>query len=318
MCLEAKPIRSVVLFEGPVQWIMERETAEERLAAWETVCAIAFPKDEAKPYEPPLLPADGKKLSSCDRVRRDAFNIFKGVIESRAMKANGKMKDPKKVEAGRMGAAKRFGKNYGESSAMDGSALEAAQKAADAVNGDRVADAKPVELKVSTVTNTAHTTPFEDDFTAPTAGARRKQRKLTPEEQERQTEWDRKIPDEKALQKWLQDGYVLANKNIVVSDEFCLFAYTRLAKEDRWISTRDGTVLKNIFTPIHYLALDYKRKMNEIRRAEEEEKAKDMVAEQKKNEALYSDMSPSDLASIERKRRRAAERAQMEQALAKG
>ena len=49
MCQEAtKPVRRVTLYEGQVRFIMERETPEERLAAWETVAAIAFPPDEER------------------------------------------------------------------------------------------------------------------------------------------------------------------------------------------------------------------------------------------------------------------------------
>lgn len=57
---------------------MERETPEERLAAWDTLVAVAFPEDPAFPYEPPPMKR-GAKLSPVERTKRDAYNIFKGI-----------------------------------------------------------------------------------------------------------------------------------------------------------------------------------------------------------------------------------------------
>ena len=58
MCKEANKVRSIPLLEGHARWIMERETPEERLAAWETLVAIAFPPPYELPYVPPSLPVD--------------------------------------------------------------------------------------------------------------------------------------------------------------------------------------------------------------------------------------------------------------------
>ena len=111
-----KKVKSIVLLEGHVRWIMERETPEERLAAWETLAAIAFPENPYElPYEPPQKPFDGSRLSPCDRVRRDTYNMLADYINSRMWETEGGGKNPKKVLAGKLGAAIRHGK-FGSSS----------------------------------------------------------------------------------------------------------------------------------------------------------------------------------------------------------
>ena len=297
MCQEAtKPVRRVTLYEGQVRFIMERETPEERLAAWETVAAIAFPPDDDHKYVPPELPTDGGRLSPCDRVRRDVYNFIKDIIEYQAMKDSGKLKDSKKVEAGRLGAAVRFGRR-GESSS--------ASQAKDIVETADDLRAMPI------VPKNQPSDVAEDDFTCYVAGGFRRRKVLSKDEQAAISEWDEKIPDAKALQAYLQKNYMYQNKKLVVSDEFCEFAYHKLAKIDRWISTRDRRPLHDIRQAVHYIALDYIKKAGEIRRAEKEEHRKDLEADLEMKNTQYSQQSPSDLATIERKRRRAAEKEAM-------
>lgn len=78
MSSEDRHVRSIVLYEGMVDWIMERATPEERLAAWDTLVAVAFPEDVGDVYEPPKA-KHGSPLSAIDRTKRDAYNIFKGI-----------------------------------------------------------------------------------------------------------------------------------------------------------------------------------------------------------------------------------------------
>ena len=69
--------KSIVLTEGMVDWIMERESAEERLAAWDTIVAIAFEQEE---FNPPAKAAN-KKLSKVERTQRDVYLLFKDIIQ---------------------------------------------------------------------------------------------------------------------------------------------------------------------------------------------------------------------------------------------
>ena len=45
---QSETVRSIVLDEGRVDWIMERATPEERLAAWDVLVAVAFPDDSSE------------------------------------------------------------------------------------------------------------------------------------------------------------------------------------------------------------------------------------------------------------------------------
>lgn len=296
MCQPAKPVRRVTLFEGQVKFIMERDTPEERLAAIETIFAIAFPPDEDHKYVPPALPADGSRLSPCDRVRRDVYNFLKDVLERQAEKDSGK-KDPQKVEAGRLGALARFG-DRGSSSAVN-------------ISPTKKKEPKD-ETKESTPAVTIPRAILEDDFSSDIVGGTRYKRTLTDEEKAQVASWDKKIPDAKALQEFLKRNYMYQNKALVITDEFCDFAYHKLAKIDRWISTRDRRPLHDIRQAVHYIALDYIKKAGEIRRAEKEEHRKDMEADFEMQTTQHSRQTPTELAAIERKRRRAAEREAME------
>jgi prophage antirepressor-like protein len=71
------------------------------------------------------------------------------------------------------------------------------------------------------------------------------------------------------------------------------------------------TTLRNA---VHFLILDYVRKSGDLKRVEAEERRKDMESEFAMKTTQYSQQSASDLAAIERKRRRAAER-EMEKTL---
>lgn len=293
MCQAAKPVRRVTLFEGQVKFIMERDTPEERLAAIETIFAIAFPPDDEHKYVPPSLPEDGSKLSPCDRVRRDVYNFLKDVLEKQAEKDSGK-KDPQKVEAGRLGALARFG-DRGSSSIGE-------------VSSPKKKETKE-ETKSAVIVPKAI---LDDDFSSDIVGGIRYKRTLTDEEKAQIAAWDKKIPDAKALQEFLKRNYMYQNKALVITDEFCVFAYHKLAKIDRWISTRDRRPLHDIRQAVHYIALDYIKKAGEIRRAEKEEHRKDMEADFEMQTTQHSQQTPTELAAIERKRRRAAEREAME------
>lgn len=293
MCREAKPIRSVVLFEGQVNWIMERETDEERLAAWETLIALAFPTEENK-FEPPAKATKGNALTPCERVKRDVYNLFKDVIESRASKGGGKAKDIKKVEAGKLGAAVRYATGRGESSTSSTDIETSEQRGI--IERD---DGTPQDV-------------IYDDFQRDVAGEYKYNQKLTSEEKEIIKKWDATIPNAGALREYLEKNYFYQNRKTILKLEFCEFAFHKLAKIDRWISTKNKRPLRDIRQAIHYIALDYIKKEGEIRRITEEERRKDIASEFETKTTIYGQQTASDLATIERKRRRAAEKKAMD------
>ena len=296
MCRESKPDRALKLYEGHVRWIMNRPTPEERLAAWETVVAIAFPKDEDKPYMPPEQLADAV-LTPVECARRDAYDIFSGLIKFYGK--DGGIKDRKKVEAGRLGAAARFGRR-GDSSAVDSTAEE--------------------EIVVAPSTTTKKPNPnttykredppaiSEDDFGAYEADKSRGRKGLTDEEKAMVAEWDRKIPDAKALQSFIEKNFLHATRPTAVKSEFCEYAYQKLAKVDGWISRRDGRPYRDIRGAIHYTVLEYNRQLGDVKRAEDEEKRKNLESEFQLKNTEMSHMSSTEIADIERKRRRKAEK----------
>lgn len=253
---DQRNVRSIVLDEGQVDWIMERETPEERLAAWDVLVAIAFPEDTALPYEPPKV-KKGSKLSPVERTKRDAYNIFKGIG--------------------------LHGVPYGES---DSTAFFGESTSSDEHNVDSITD------KSEPTYNRMYQT--------------RIQQSLTQADNDQIAKWNRRFPDSKSLYEYLNKNYFFANRNLVCSEEFCNFAL-RQFQTNNWINYKTEKPHKSIDRTIHYLALDYKRRCGEIRRAEEEERKKDLAAEFDAKVEKYDSIEPTDIATAERKRRIEAE-----------
>lgn len=302
---EPRPARSLILFEGQVKWIMERETPEEKLAAWEALTQIAFPQDEDSPFQPPPLPVNGEKMSPCDKAKRDVYNLFKDIIESRAVKYNGKLKDIRKVEAGRLGAAVRYGRRMDSSDDSGVVDLEEDAIVTETNASDMQKEKKAPTARIANLPQSI----AEDDFSnINVAGKRRDRRTLSKEDKEAIAEWDRKIPDADALQQYLQKNFLHATRATAIKPEFCQYAYHKLAKVDRWISTRDNRPLRDIRIAVHYIALDYIKQLGEVKRVEEEERRKNIESEYNLKTAEQNQQMQTELAAIERKRRRKAER----------
>lgn len=300
MCSDVKPDRAVKLYEGHVRWIMNRSTPEERLAAWETIVAIAFPHDESQPYRPPEPHKDGSPLNSIESVCRDTYDIFSGLIRCQGKDGNGWYKDPKKVEAGRKGAAIRYGRSG--ASTVESTIEETALK--------NIESPEPESIETKVVKSP---TPVqEDDFSGYEAGEFKYKRTLTKSELAAIKTWNEKIPNAEALKAYLAKNYLYQNRQVVLQDEFCAFAYHQLAKVSGWISSRDKRPFRDIRQAVHYIALDYIRKSGEIKRAEEEEKRKNMESAFETQKVELSKQSNTELASLERRRRRAAEKEAME------
>ena len=265
--------KCIVISEGQIAWIMERDTPEERLAAWEVFAAIACP-DEGTQYEPPKQTRNGVKLSKLDRVKRDAYNVFRG------------------IQRVTMPGITRMRFQSGESS----------------VSGE------------STATNPISPNYTMDEPTFGRSNGRRGSRidysKLTPEDKAAIANWDKQIPDPKALKEYLDKNYLYQNRLFVQTDEFCAYAFN-LLKGQRWISTRTGKPLVSLVTAIFYIALDYKQKNDKIKRIEMVEHAKDVKTEFEVLTTEQEMQTPSDLAAIERKRRRIAEK-ELEEKYLKG
>jgi hypothetical protein len=237
--------RKLILNEGIVDWIMERDTPAERLAAWDTIVAIAFP-EEGVEYVPPTKAPRGKILSVEDRVRRDVYNLFAGVL---------------KGNTGVVEDRNDYHKAYIPENQIP-------------FNNPRCS--LPSHLSATD--------------------------KMMIEE------WDHKIPDVESLQQYLQTNYFYANKPMVVSLDFCAYAYHKLAVVDRWISTKTKTPFREINRAIHYLALTYIKTTGEIKRAENEERRKDIESEFAMESTVVAHLSASEMASRERRESAKAER----------
>ena len=286
---------------------MERDTPEERLAAWETLAAIAFPENPYElPYKPPQMPLDGTRLSPCDRVRRDAYNMLADYINSRQWEqADGK--NPKKVAAGRLGAAIKHGR-YGSSAASttDYETNESAVKPTEAVPQVQPPAVQEPQITMMPLDVRAEeTVGFSEAYL-------KIEPKLTAKDKKQIAEWHKKIPNAAALREWLDRNWFYQNKKLVCSEQFCEYAYNRLARENNWVSPKTNHVFYNIMSAIHYFALDFTRKSHEIKRAEEEERRKDIESDFETKTVVASQMTKEEIADIERISSRKAEREAME------
>lgn len=256
---EQRQVRSIVLDEGQVDWIMERETPEERLAAWDVLVACAFPEDDDHLYEPPKSKR-GVKLSPVDRTKRDAYNIFKGIG--------------------------LHGVPYGES---DSTAYQV-----DVHSPVQTPSIEPVKV------------PDTEDATYEIGRQSLANQNLTKADLDQIAEWNRKFPDSRSLYEYLDKSYYYANRNIVCSEEFCNYALSQFRIRN-WLNYKTGKPHRSIDRTIHYMALDYIKRCGEIRRAEEEERQKDIAAEFEVKAAKYEQQTPTDIATVERRRRMEAE-----------
>ena len=310
-----KQVKSIVLLEGHVRWIMERETPEERLAAWETLAAIAFPENPYElPYTPPQKPFDGSRLSPCDRVRRDTYNMLADYINSRMWEADCSGKNPKKVMAGRIGAAVRHGKYGSSSTSSEDYDVEKEEQTLDAPIADKPEHIQKEEQIEKRITMT----PL--DMTAEESGYfseqyRKIEPTLTDRDKKKIADWHKRIPNAAALKEYLERNWVFQNKTLVCSEQFCQYAYNKLAREGNWVSTRDKHALSNISSAIHFIALDFDKKIHEIKRAEAEEKRKDIESEFETKASLASQMTNEEVADMQRISSRKAEREAMEKIL---
>ena len=308
-------VKSIVLLEGHVRWIMDRETPEERLAAWETLAAIAFPENPYElPYEPPQKPFDGSRLSPCDRVRRDTYNMMADYINSMAWEKDKDGKNPKKVRAGKLGAAIRHGK-YGSSSSSTTEteceqpiSIQEEPKGEDLIPPSKVIQSEP-QITMTPLDMMA------EEREAFYNGFRKVDHNLSERDKQKIDEWNKKIPNAAALREWLDRNYFMANKNLVCSEQFCAFAYQKIARENNWISYKNNHVINNLLTAIHWMAIDFQRKSREIKRAEEEEKRKDIEAEFETKTLIASQMTNEEVADMQRISSRKAEREAMEKIL---
>ena len=290
MCRQATESRNLVLFEGQVKWIMERATPEERLAAWETIAAIAFPQGYELPYEPPKPNADGSPLSPCDRVRRDVYLMFKDIIESFHWEKYGEVKDPRKVKAGVASAIARETRRAESSTAEDSDSVD-------------VSALGTMPLPPSNPQNMNSAEAFGGT-------PRGNFGKLTADDLRQIAKWRWKFPDAKLLKKYLDENYMFPNRKLVCTESFCDYAFVQL-ENSNWCSSRNGKPLMKLDFAIHWLAVDYTKRVGDIRRLEQEEKRKDMETDLAIQNTEISQLSPEDFAAIERKRRRQAEKEAM-------
>ena len=265
----------IAISEGQIAWIMERETDEERLAAWEVFAAMACPHEDNVQYMPPKPKFSGDKLSRTDRVKRDAYNILRGIQRITIQELD------------------RLRFQHG-----DHGNLTSSVDSSDEVDGLPRYSQDSLTFERRRKGNCRHI-----DISA-----------LSPDEVKVIEKWNRTIPDVNSLKEYLKKNYLYQNKGFVQSDEFCSYAYDLLCGQN-WISTRTGKPLTSLVTAIFYIALDYKEKNARIKRLEKVEHAKDIKTDLEVLETEQDTVSQSDLAAIERRRRIKAEREEEERYL---
>ena len=263
--------KGIVISEGQIAWIMERETDEERLAAWDVFAAISCP-DEGTKFEPPKPLKRCEKLTKIERVKRDAYNVLRGIQRVTLTEIN----------------RARF--HNGESSVIE-----------DSMENSSSIPSYAMDEPTFGRSSVRH-------------GRRIDYNRLSKEDKEAIANWDKKIPNPKSLKEYLDKNYLYQNRLFVQSDEFCTYAFN-LLKGQRWLSTRTGKPLVSLVTAIFYIALDYKQKNDKIKRIEKVEHAKDIKTEFECLTTEQEMQTPSDLAALERKRRRIAEKESEEQYL---
>ncbi|MBO6031903.1 MAG: hypothetical protein J6Q22_10720 [Prevotella sp.] len=304
-----KQVKSIVLLEGHVRWIMERETPEERLAAWETLAAIAFPENPYElPYKPPQKPLDGSCLSPCDRVRRDTYNMLADYINGRVWENNDR--DVNKegcVGEDGLGIESSSGSVIDDEWWKNESAVEASDNRISFPSSHEV-NVRPNVTMTPLDMRAEETMFFSERYL-------RVESRLTEQDKKKIEEWHKKIPNAKALRRWLDRNWYFQNKKLVCSEKFCEYAYNKLAREDNWVSYKTNHAMSNISTAIHWIAIDFQRKENEIKRAEEEERRKDQEVEFDTKVMLASHRTSEDLADMQRISSRKAEREAMEKIL---
>lgn len=298
---ERKQVNNIVLFEGHVRWIMERPTPEERLAAWETLAAIAFPQDGAAPYTPPEAHDGEPALSPCDRVRRDTYHMMSDFISSRVWELSGKVKNLNKSVAGKCGAIVRYGLEDSTDTMPD---IDTTME-----------ETCDEEAKSNTVAPPCESPQVQFLAFNDCGPLQVSHESIEAKEKERIAEWNKKFPDAKTLREWLERNYLFQNREIVCSQEFCDYAYTRLAEEDNWTSYKTGRVFRNIRNVIHWIALDFVKKRNEINRFDNGERRKDREVQFDEAVSLTTQKTSEDIADMERVRRRKAEREAVDKVL---
>lgn len=310
-----RQVNSIVLLEGQVRWIMERETPEERLAAWETLAAIAFPENPYElPYKPPQTPIDGSRLSPCDRARRDTYNMVADFINSRMWEQDSRGKNLNNVMDGKQEEVISHWKCESSSSSSVDYEDENEEPTLEAPiegNSEPIQKEEKQEQRI-TMTPLDMTVEERDFFSN---GFKKINRNLSEIDKQKIKVWNKKIPNAAALREWLDRSYFMPNKKLVCSEQFCAFAYQKIAREGNWISYKTNHVINNLLTTIHWLAIDFEKKTREIKRAEEEEKRKDMESEFETKTMVASQMTNEEIADMQRMSSRKAEREAMEKIL---
>ena len=295
--------KRIVLTEGQVQWIAERNTPEERLAAWDAITELMI---GALAYDMPV-PYVGN--DACGRTKRDSYLLFKDSIRTNDCDLQMQGKNPRRVAAGLAGASKRYGKQYGSSSTS----------VTDSSLSGEIADCPPEQKTSKEEKLQAHSIPSQivnDDFTSWAAGDSQKLKELTEADKKRIEELDKKFPDATSLQKYLESTYFLPNKTLVTSIAFCEYAWVTLAQEQRWVYQKTKKPIRNVNTAIHWLAIRFMELEGDIKRATVIEKKKDIETDFALKVAQQERVDERELAARERVERIKAERAMAERRLA--
>lgn len=312
--------RKFTFWEGWHNYIADLATDEERLAAYETITAIAFPKDENVPYMPPAQPTNGNPLSPADRVRRQVYHFTHGIIVT-GSSINGKtgtVKDPVKVMCGKQGGRPRR-RDFGDST--DESFPD---------NDFMPPEPTPLSLRTEPPAHLSPSDPSEDSIPqlSPSKPADMAEppvdigdtpsrvwnghyyQRLTPQQQARIAQWNHDIPDAEALQKWIKRNLASANLSAYSNSmDLCEYAYNELAHTYQWVSSKSHRPFTSLAPTLAYLAQSFAQQQQRQELSKRKLNALEQQSALEIGELTAQNKSSSDIAALERKRRRQAERA---------
>lgn len=326
------PERKVCVWEGWARWIDERSSPEERLAAYETIMAIAFPKDEENPYQPPEVPNDGSHLSRADLTRRDVYNQWRGIIEHNSSRCPIGSDSPIRVELVTSGLSDTCGDKVVigmESSDIDGSDSDSVVTDHEEVEvdsyGDSAVEQKPRRKSREAKRNGSlsiverqekerkegDSNPLVSSAMSEFVQAHNPMARamnLTKYDKAKIAEWNVKIPDAEALHRWIKENWAFPNGDVALSENFCSYAFNRLAKESNWCSSKTGKPFTTLHNVLHWLVIDYKQQVANLKSADKKIERELAQSEFDDKAAATGRMSPEELATLERRKRKAAER----------
>lgn len=290
----ASSANSFVFYRSWFEMIEEWETDEEKLAAYRTLCQMAFQGEEN--FVLPEKPQDGKMSPVLHAIR----NIYHS---SRCILWKGeKVKNERCVAAGKMGGRGRK-KSFESDSTIDYDIEEVLAK-------EKAPQPSPdADLAASNHLDGKSTTPIKDDLVDnPTVNS---QPIGGPDiiNGVVQSKFASIIKSPKDLQSWIQKNWMGACDKLVRSDGFSEWAYEKLV-ESNWRLYQSNRPITNLGVILGKLKIGYKKYIEYVvpKQKEEEEHFRKLKEEKEREEAeQQNQLTDAEIWEIRQKRLAATE-----------